>query len=160
MRKAIKLHNDAEVIFFLGDGLADISELYSEYPDKAIFAVQGNCDSAVLAMARQIQKTDSVTLCGKRILFTHGDLYGAKYGNAGLCALAKKEGADIVLFGHTHECAEVYVPADENSSECEYPVAKPFYLFNPGSIGYCSASYGIITLKEGSEPLFSHGSFA
>lgn len=159
MRKALNLHKDAEVVFFLGDGLSDLQELYPYYPDKAFFAVKGNCDLSVTAMGRAIKKTDSITLLGKRIVFTHGDLYGVKYGTAGIRKLAMEENADIVLFGHTHESAEIYVPAEENTAEHECPVAKAFYLFNPGSIGSSSATYGIITLNEESEPLFSHGTF-
>ena len=159
MRKAINLHKDAEAVFFLGDGLADILELSQYYHEMTFYAVKGNCDSSVLAASRQIPETDSVTLLGKRIVFTHGDLYGAKYGTAGLFKLATDTYADIVLFGHTHECAEIYVPAEENSKGDEYSLKKPFYLFNPGSIGSSSASYGIITLNEGGGVLFSHGNF-
>ena len=63
--------------------------------------------------------------------------------------LAMDKNADIVLFGHTHTPELKYV------SEYE----KPFYLFNPGSIGSGKGSYGILTLTEGQEPLFSHGNF-
>ena len=100
-------------------------------------------------MGQAAVKTSEIEVCGKKIVYTHGDLFGAKYGNGGLVSLAKEKGADIVLFGHTHS------PLVEYISEYE----KPFYLFNPGSAGHREGSYGVITLSEGAEPLFSHGNF-
>ena len=55
--------------------------------------------------------------------------------------------ADIVLFGHTHERLEKYIPTDDGG----------FYLFNPGSIGGFKPSYGIINIAD-SGILLSHGS--
>ena len=75
MRRAIGKHPDAEVIFFLGDGLLDLEEAFSEYPDRCYLAVRGNCDRETVAIGRAIPKTDSIELLGKKIVFTHGDLY-------------------------------------------------------------------------------------
>ena len=149
MLKALSMHKDAEVVFFLGDGLADADA--AEYADRmsgrarAWFAVKGNCDFRSVFLEREIEKVDSVTLMNKKIVLTHGDLYGAKYGTGGLTSLAHKEKADIVLFGHTHTPYEEYVNEE-----------KPHYLFNPGSAGSNSYSFGIMTLAE-SGVLFSHG---
>ncbi len=95
----------------------------------------------------QIKKTEEITLLGKKIFLTHGDLYGVKYGTERLGYAAEERGADIVLFGHTHIPHEEYISAQ-----------KPYYLFNPGSISSPSYSYGIITLTE-STVLLSHGRF-
>ena len=148
MRRAIELNRDAEVIFFLGDGLSDIHTIKNEYPDKAVIAVRGNCDFTSRFMGEDLKKVESITLMGKKIVLTHGDLYGAKGGVGGLISLARDEDADILLFGHTHTPCEMYVS--------EY--SAPFYLFNPGSIGNFTASFGVITLYEGRAPLLSHGS--
>ena len=148
MRCALALHRDAEVVFFLGDGLADAATLASEDPTRAWIAVRGNCDTTDLFGSSFVRKVDEITLDGRKIVLTHGDLYGAKYGVGGLINLARERGADIVLFGHTHIPHEQYVG--------DY--GKPVWLFNPGSISYNGASYGIITL--GGTPLLSHGSIA
>ncbi len=159
MDRAMRLHPDADVVFFLGDGISDYEDIWYKYTSVKHFAVRGNCDLRAIAMGEHIKKTDSITLSGKKIVFTHGDLYGAKYATDGLVALAREQQADIVLFGHTHIPYSKYIPAPDNIADDEYPIPRPIYLFNPGSIGYCtSPSYGIITLGEG-EPLFSHGSF-
>ena len=147
MKKAIDMHRDTEAVFFLGDGLSDIEEISFSYPSVAFFAVRGNCDFRTIALGGFVRKTASVELLSKKIVYTHGDLYGAKYGTAGLENLAKDRGADIVLFGHTH------TPTLNYFSDAPHP----FYLFNPGTVGARSGSFGIMTLTDGGEPLFSHG---
>ena len=64
-----------------------------------------------------------------------------------LLAAARRAGADIALFGHTH------IPHEE------YDPESGIYLFNPGSIGEPRAgrpSYGILSLS-GKNVLFSLG---
>ena len=159
MDRAMRLHPDTDVVFFLGDGISDFEDISYKYTAVKHFAVRGNCDLRAIAMGEHVKKTDSITLEGKKIVFTHGDLYGAKYGNDGLIALAREQGADIILFGHTHMPYLKYIPVPDDVPENEYPPLRPIYLFNPGSIGYCaSPSYGVMTLTGG-EPFFSHGSF-
>ena len=159
MKSALSMHKDAEIVIFLGDGLRDIDDIYLDYPDKKFLAVRGNCDLKNTAFGTEIKKTDYIEIEGKRIIFTHGDLYGAKYGTAGLEKLAEQTAADVVLFGHTHIPESIYCPKKEEPADENYPSAeKAYYLFNPGSIGSSSPSYGIITLGYG-EPLFSHGTF-
>jgi predicted phosphodiesterase len=96
-----------------------------------------------------------MTLGGKRIMMTHGHDYSVKFTLSRLCAEANKKGADIVLFGHTHQRYERYLPAGET----EYGVAlsKPMYLFNPGSIGGYEASFGCIEIDQSGNVLLSHG---
>lgn len=147
IHQALSKHPDAEVIFFLGDGLRDLEDFILDR-SRAWFAVQGNCDYHALLGESFVKKTDSITLMGKRILFTHGDLYGVKYGLDGVKKLALDHNADIVLFGHTHQPLEKYIPTDEGG----------FYLFNPGSIGggFDGASYGVINITD-KGVLLSHG---
>ena len=144
MNEAIARNPDAEVVFFLGDGLSD-AELVSSHMDGAAWlAVAGNCDADPSFRGAFVPKTDAITLEGQRIVLTHGDLYGAKYGVGGLLALAKERSADLLLFGHTHEPLERYEALGEGG----------VYLFNPGSIG--AGSYGVLLLTEGAI-LLSHG---
>ena len=147
IRLALSKHSDAEVIFFLGDGLRDLEDFILDR-NRAWFAVQGNCDYNALLGEAFVKKTDSITLMGKRIFLTHGDLYGVKYGLDGVKKLALDHNADIVLFGHTHQPLEKYIPTDEGG----------FYLFNPGSIGggFDGASYGVINITD-KGVLLSHG---
>ncbi len=158
MRRAILKHPDCEVVFFLGDGIADLEELWGSFPNIKFFAVRGNCDSSFIAMGAPVPKTAECVLMGKLIVYNHGDLTGVKYGIAGTVRLAVETGADIVLFGHTHSPVAAYIPTEAAAAE-GFEAQKPFYIMNPGAIGMNgSPTYGIITLTEG-EPLLSHGSF-
>lgn len=140
MREALARNPDAEVVFFLGDGLYDADTVSTGDRTRAWLAVAGNCDLDRSFRGTHAVKTDAINLEGYRIVFTHGDLYGAKYGMGGLLRLAGEQSASVVLFGHTHEPCEVY----ENG----------VYLFNPGSIG--GGSFGVMTVTA-SGVLLSHG---
>ena len=144
MRQALLTHPDAEVVFFLGDGLSDADLISSGDSGRAWLTVAGNCDLSPMFRGVFVKKTDAITLEGVRIVFTHGDIYGAKYGIGGLLSLARSESASVVLFGHTHDPLEKYLPTEESG----------VYLFNPGSIG--AGSYGIILLTS-KGVLLSHG---
>ncbi len=147
MRKALNMHKDTEAVFFLGDGLADVDTLAYMFPRVAWIAVRGNCDFSPLFRGSEANEVESITLNGFKIVATHGHRYYAKHGTGALKRLARDVGADIVLFGHTHNPYEEYVSDDEH----------PYYLFNPGSASGYSPSYGVITLDKA--PLLSHGRF-
>lgn len=142
MRRALNKHPDAEVVFFLGDGLSDADSLASFDEKRMWIAVRGNCDFRSFFQGREVSKTEQIVLEQKSIVACHGDVYDVKWGLDKLKSLALSRKADIVLFGHTHVPYEEYVDAE-----------NPFYLFNPGS---ASQSYGILTLSENTV-LFSHG---
>ena len=148
MRRAIMMHRDDEVIFFLGDGLSDFEEIIQDRT-RMYIAVRGNCDSSAILGDTMVKKTDSITLLGHRIILTHGDLYGVKYGLDGVKKLAVDHNADIILFGHTHQMLEKYISTDDGG----------YYLFNPGSVGGGygnSPSYGVINITD-KGVLLSHG---
>ena len=111
---------------------------------KAFVAVHGNCDGPFSGGLRDEEILD---LEGHRILLCHGHRYGVKGGLGHLIASAKRQGADIALFGHTHERHEEYLP--------EYGL----WLFNPGALSYPERgepSFGLLTLTP-TGLLFSHG---
>lgn len=146
MKHVIESHPDAEVIFFLGDGLSEAEALRAEFPDRMLLSVRGNCDFAPLSA---VEETDAITLEGVPIVFTHGHLYDAKWSYTRLCSLAASRGAKICLFGHTHAPTEEYHVEGETA----------FTLFNPGSISrpnFGRPSYGVLTLANGTY-LLSHG---
>ena len=150
MKKALSLHRDAEVVFFLGDGLSDIESLVSHDRERTWIYVRGNCDFSYSTLPSDARRIESVTLSGYKIVLTHGDLCNVKYGDEGILRLAEANDADLILFGHTHIPREDFV---------RLPQGKGIYLFNPGSIGRdypAPQSYGIITLTE-SGILLSHG---
>ena len=138
------MHCDAEVVFFLGDGLSDLYEVATEHPTVMFYSVRGNCDFG--SMYSGVEKTLVVNISGKKIVLTHGDLYGVKGGYGGVISLGREKGCDLVLFGHTHEPYE------------RYDGELGLYLFNPGSISdsYSGRSFGVITVLDNGI-LLSHG---
>ena len=149
MRRVLNMHPDAEVVFFLGDGLSDL-EMFINDRNRKFLAVRGNWDTSAILGDSFVKNLDEINLLGHKIVFTHGNHYGVKSDLDSLLYLAEEKGASLVLFGHTHLPYEKYFP-DINGG---------VYLFNPGSIGGrrpAGASYGIINITE-QGILLSHGS--
>ena len=91
-----------DAICFLGDIDQDADRL-QEWAEKTpvsplLFSVRGNND---LASRRPY---DLLTvLGGKRIFLTHGHRYHVRQGTDELVYKAKALGAEVALYGHTHE---------------------------------------------------------
>lgn len=143
MKRALNKNPDAEVVFFLGDGISDAEALAIDDKCRMWIAVRGNCDFSVVFGNGVLNKTEQITLMGKKIMLTHGDVYGVKGGLETLIGAARSRGADIVLFGHTHIPYESY---DDG-----------LYIFNPGTASHPYYSFGVLTLTENAV-LLSHGS--
>ena len=141
IQKIISLHRDAELLIFLGDGLRDLAVATESIPSTmATVSVCGNCDFFSLgSLAARDEET--LTVGGRRIFITHGHKYGVKGGLGTLAAAAFARGADIVLFGHTHEPHESFVEIDGRSIR----------LFNPGSVGRPHdrfTHYGLLDIRD------------
>lgn len=142
LREAPRRHRDADMIIHTGDGAPDF--LLSPEPDGIPkVAVRGNCDF----FSGKIPDEEALTLEGVRILITHGHKYNVKFSAARLAAEARRRGFDLVIFGHTHEKCEKYIPAEGD--------LPPLYLFNPGAA--ITGDYGLIDIRDG-QILMSHGS--
>lgn len=148
IRRVLAMHPDADAVFFLGDGLSDITDLVNR-SGATWFCVRGNCDFTSRIGNLPVNKTEQVTLAGVRFLLTHGDLFGVKYSLQGVMQLADQHSADVVIFGHTHTPCQKF----------EYISDRGVHFFNPGSI--CpndgGSSFGVITVTD-KGVLFSHGS--
>lgn len=130
MRNAIE-KEIPDMIIHLGDGWNDIEELHKDYEDIPLEHVIGNCDW-VIEVAEKL-----ITVEGKKILMCHGDKYYVKSGYNNILYAGLEKGADIVLFGHTHN------PLNTTSGN--------MIVFNPGSIRgnpmlEQKPSYGIIEI--------------
>ena len=106
-----------DVIIHLGDHDRDAVELRHAFPDIPLCSVCGNCDLMPLAPAR-----DTVQLGPVKAFITHGHLYSVKFGRVdSLVYAAMEAGANIALFGHTHE------PMNEQIGGV--------HIINPGTAG-------------------------
>ena len=125
---AVRRHRSADVIVFCGDGHRDLQTIRAAHRNKAYIAVAGNCDwYCDLPLVQQSE------LCSKKIIVTHGHMFGVKNGLSRIIDLGRSNGFDIVLFGHTHQ----QVTSAEGA----------MLIMNPGSIG-CEGEYGIIEIDE------------
>lgn len=115
-------------VIHLGDLMEDAQHASMVYPTLPICMVPGNCDGWTSA-----ETVKQITLGGKSILLSHGHLWGVKSGYDRAIAQARAVGADILLFGHTHQalCCQL---------------EDGLWMLNPGS---SRSTYGLITLEEG-----------
>ncbi|MGN0545060.1 MAG: metallophosphoesterase family protein [Acutalibacteraceae bacterium] len=126
--EAVELHPEADALIFLGDGEHDLEMIENCCDIPQIVKVAGNCDfSSRLPLCRII------TLGGKKIYCTHGHSEHVKHGVDELLCCARREDADIVLYGHTHAVVTDYEDG--------------LYIMNPGSIR--DGNYGLIDIVPG-----------
>ncbi|AGF54287.1 hypothetical protein B0P06_001646 [Clostridium saccharoperbutylacetonicum] len=111
---AKEITKSADILIHLGDNIEDVEVLERGFNGK-VYAVAGNCD-----YSSKYPKEGVIEVYGKKIFFTHGDLYGVKRTINNIYYKGKELGVDIVLFGHTHE---QMIEKDEE-----------LILMNPGSI--------------------------
>lgn len=120
-----------QVILHLGDCVRDAQRLEERYPDIPLLGVPGNCDYSGLDQPERLTE-----LGGVRILMMHGHTRRVKSGPMAAIYAARECGADILLFGHTHQ------PVVDRSGD--------FWVMNPGCIGpSVRRTYGVITLEDG-----------
>lgn len=134
LEEAVLLHQeDADLFIFLGDGEYELGLLRSVHPELKFLSVSGNCDYG----------SDSpdcgVAACaGKTVFYTHGSRFGVKSGLTDLKREARRLGADIALYGHTHI---PYVAYEDG-----------LFIMNPGSVGrprVGGPSYGVVDITDG-----------
>ena len=137
----VNMHKDAYAFVHLGDSQGTIDQLKALYPDIFVIGVRGNCDRDMTLPVEEV-----LLYGGKKIFCCHGHLHGTKASLAPMKALARKEGYDMVLFGHSHVQLEHYEDG--------------IYLFNPGSCAEPrdgkGRSFGIIDIRDNGI-LMSHG---
>ncbi len=123
---------DADMFIFLGDGEYEIELLKALHPEADIRYVSGNCD-----FGSEVPDYNMARLGGKNIFYTHGHRFDVKYSLDYLKKYARNVGADIVLYGHTHQAFVTYEDG--------------LYIMNPGSVS-CpregAASYGVADVTE------------
>ncbi|MDR0248794.1 MAG: YfcE family phosphodiesterase [Oscillospiraceae bacterium] len=123
-----------DAVAHLGDHIADAHRLKAVMPDTAFYMVSGNCDFAPGKTAEL-----TVTLDGVTIYMTHGHIHGVKSSLDGLISCARKNGADLALYGHTH------IPLLQSAGKLR--VMCPGQMERHGANQ--SATYGVVTIERG-----------
>ncbi len=130
MEEAIRKERP-DMVVHLGDYWAD-GELLQKYAIP-VYQVVGNCDRYRTAPGQT--ETICCNIEGVPFFMTHGHHYGVKMGLERLYYGALEAGAEVALFGHTHDayCCE----------------EGDLLLMNPGSCGSFSGTYGVIEVSNG-----------
>jgi putative phosphoesterase len=150
-----------EAILFLGDGVRDLQVLaeHPRFSDIPIHAVAGNCDCFFDFTSAREPNCRLLPVGAHRIFMTHGHLYGVNGGVTAAAHNALAQGADVLLYGHTHIAAESYQTLHVRDEQGLY-TEKTLLIANPGSIGEPRDGgghrFGVLTLTE-HEAIFSHG---
>lgn len=120
-----------DVVLHLGDYVRDGEALKAEYPNLRFYQVAGNCDRG--RVPPDFPEILLEKLGGATIYMTHGHLQGVKLFLDKLILDGQRCGADIILYGHTHE------------PDCR-KLPQGQWIMNPGSAGNYGGTAGIILL--------------
>ena len=94
-----------DIIIHLGDCERDTECIEREFPRIPLYRVCGNCDFCHTA-----PDEDIVPMGPVKAFICHGHLFNVKYrGVDSLLYAAQEKGAQIALFGHTHEAMNVEI---------------------------------------------------
>lgn len=129
LEKVVNRYDDINTIIHLGDGEEDVENLKNKFIKKYVYSVCGNCDCR--ANSPDIIE---IKVEGKKILATHGHMFKVKKNLEKILEEAKRKGANIALYGHTH------IPRSD--------FKDGIYLMNPGSLHSYAGNYGILNIEN------------
>ena len=131
LARAVDAMGDVAAIVHLGDFSTDADDIPA-LTSAPVYTVDGNCDFEGTGLDERL-----LELGGVRFLAVHGHRYdvGRTFGR--LLERARQEGADVVLYGHTHRPA--------------YHWVQEVRFFNPGHLlpGAKEGSCGVLTIEDG-----------
>lgn len=156
-QKLIK-NGEPLTIIHLGDGLSDLFSS-AQYDNIISYAVRGNCDFSITdrtsPYGEEMPVYRVIHIDKYKVFITHGHTFSVKGGYEELCREASEQGADMVLFGHTHLPVLEYIEKGSIRG-----VNNDLVLFNPGSLASMfDGSFGNLSISENGF-LFSHGKFS
>ncbi len=136
--RVIQQYPEASYVLHLGDFARDIAVLESRHPDRIVLGVAGNCDSGADPSKYPAERILEIEGC--RILMTHGNRLGVRFGLFKLYEYAKSKKVQVVLFGHTHK----------SFKEFTFGIK----LLNPGSLPHprgleIGPSFGFVEVNNG-----------
>lgn len=127
LQAVLKKETDADVVFHLGDGAADL-RTFMQNEKRPFYLLQGNCDSRFAKLEEYFDGTVAKT----HIFAAHGDAYNVKFGLEKMALQAQLRQADLVLYGHTHIPFHAY----DNG----------VHFFNPGAL--TDGRYGCVDITD------------
>ena len=120
--------------------------------------MRGNCDAStydrISPYGEEMPISRVIYIDKYKVFMTHGHAFSVKSGYEEICREASNQGADIVLFGHTHLATLEYIKKGSIRG-----VESDLVLFNPGSLASMfDGSFGNLSINENGF-LFSHGRY-
>lgn len=115
-----------EGLCHLGDLVPD-GQRMSQMLGLPLYGVRGNCDGWENAPEEMV-----LNVAGHKLLLCHGHRYGVKESLTRLYLRGQEAGADIVLYGHTHQPR-----VDRNG---------PMMLINPGAL--MNGRWAVLEFRE------------
>jgi putative phosphoesterase len=94
--KALELTDRLDYVIHLGD-TADDAEIIEMTIGCEVIKLSGNCDAT-----KKYPELITTTISNRKFLLTHGDQFSVKNGLGLLQQRAQEDGADVILYGHTH----------------------------------------------------------
>lgn len=156
-RQSLIKDGEPLTLIFLGDGLSDLFAC-AQYDNIICHSVRGNCDHSVRdrisPYGEEIPLSHLIHIGKYKAYISHGHAHSVKYGYEEICRVAAEQGADMVLFGHTHLPLLEYIEKGSIRG-----VDRDLVLFNPGSLGEIfNGSFGNLSVSDNGF-LFSHGEY-
>lgn len=126
-------HEKPDAVVHLGDHYDDAQALAEEYHHIPFHMVAGNCDR--YRCPPDAREMLCYPIGGVMVFMAHGHNHYVKSGTGALTADARKYGAKLALYGHTHRM------------DCHRE--EDLWVMNPGACGSFGGSAGVVKLQEG-----------
>lgn len=130
LRRILDTEPEAEIVFFLGDGLSDIEKIKPDYPKKKFICVKGNNDFYYQENKEAYKHIDGVT-----IMACHGDAFRVRSTLRELINKTASVRGNLALYGHTHQ-RNLYSDS-----------ATGIFAVNPGAV--CDGRYCVLDIEKG-----------
>ena len=127
----LRKEKECSLVFFLGDGIAEVEKMKERYPDKKFMLVRGNNDMYSQADTEAYKYIEGVT-----VMSCHGHKFNVRFSLRDLLSSAQSVRANLALYGHTHK-----------SGMYNDPVTG-IIAINPGAL--CDGKYAVLTIAKGS----------
>ncbi len=119
----------ASALIHAGDHVDDAKELADTFKNIPCLCVSGNND-----LFSREPNDKLVVLGGKNVFITHGHLYGVRQSRQTLAHHAKSLGAELVIYGHTHQPCDEYI--------------NGIHVINPGTMGFYPRTYASLCIED------------
>ena len=140
MNEIIRKEFPFDALIHCGDAGLSLDAVLELRDSYELYAVKGNCDSFC-----NLASVITPRLGKHRLYLTHGHRMGVDDSLKPLLREGLRNGADVVLFGHTHRAV------------CRYYNEVQILALNPGSLKLPRQypripTYAVLTLEDGKRP--------